>query len=83
MNHCKLLTESDEHGGNRKMIYYQDEELVIRNMEEGDARVFYEEYLAQGWHPDLSVYTQRLKDQAEGKCIALTAVYRGHPAGSV
>lgn len=66
-----------------RMIYYQDEELVIRNMEEGDARVFYEEYLAQGWHPDLSVYTQRLKDQAEGKCIALTAVYRGHPAGSV
>ena len=65
------------------MVYYQDEELVIRNMEEGDAKIFYEEYLAQGWHPDLSVYTQRLKDQAEGKCIALTAVYRGHPAGYV
>ena len=65
------------------MIYYKDEDLLIRNMEEADARIFYDGYLAQGWHPDMSVYHTRLKDQAEGRCIALTAVYQGHPAGSV
>ena len=65
------------------MIWYEDGELVIRNMAESDAQVFFEEYSAQGWHPDISVYRMRLKDQAEGKCIAFVAVYRGQPAGSV
>ena len=65
------------------MIYYRDDELVIRNMEEADAQIFYDAYLAQGWHPEITVYQMRLKDQAEGRCVALTAEYRGHPAGSV
>ncbi len=65
------------------MIYYKDNNLVIRNMEEADARIFCEGFLAQGWHPDISVYQMRLRDQAEGKCVALTAVYQGDPAGSV
>ena len=65
------------------MIYYKDEDLVIRNMEETDDQIFYEEYTAQGWHPEIGDCLMRLKDQAEGKCIALTAVYQGHPAGSV
>ena len=65
------------------MIYYKDEDLVIRNMEEADAQIFCDEYLAQGWHPDISVYRMRLQHEAEGKCVTLTAVYRGHPAGSV
>ena len=65
------------------MIYCNDGDLLIRNMEEADAQIFYDEYLAQGWHPDLSVYRTRLKDQEEGRCVALTAVWQGHPAGSV
>ncbi len=65
------------------MIYFQDDRLVIRDMEEADAPAFYDGYLAQGWHPDMDVYRRRLKDQAEGRCAALTAVYEGHPAGSV
>ena len=65
------------------MIYYNDNELIIRSMEEADARVFMDEETAQGWHPDISKYLTRLKDQADGKCIALTAVYKGHPAGYV
>lgn len=65
------------------MIWYEDDELTIRSMEEGDAQVFFDEYTAQGWHPEISTYQTRLKDQAEGKCVAFTAVYRGHPAGSV
>lgn len=65
------------------MIYYKDEDLVIRNMEEADAPIFVDEYTAQGWHDDVEGYLMRLRDQAEGKCFALTAVYQGHPAGSL
>ncbi|MBQ4452961.1 MAG: GNAT family N-acetyltransferase [Clostridia bacterium] len=65
------------------MIYYQDDEVIIRSMDEADARVFTNEYTLQGWHPDIATYRMRLKDQAEGKCAALTAVYKGLPAGSV
>ena len=30
------------------MVYYNDNELIIRNMEEADARVFTDEEIAQG-----------------------------------
>ena len=65
------------------MIYYNDDELIIRNMEESDARVFTDEEKAQGWDADISKYRTRIRDQAEGKCVSLTAVYKGHPAGYV
>ena len=65
------------------MIFYKDEDLIIRNMEEADAQVFYDEYTAQDWHPEVDYYLMRIREQAEGKCIALTAVYQGHLAGSL
>ena len=65
------------------MVYYRDDVLLIRNMEESDAQVFTDEETAQGWHPDISKYRTRLRDQADGKCISLTAVYEGHPAGYI
>ncbi len=65
------------------MIYYKDEDLLIRDMEEADAQIFNDEYTAQGWHPDVEYYHMRMREHAEGKCVALTAVYRGQPAGSV
>ena len=65
------------------MIYYQGNDLVIRNMEEADASIFVDEYTAQGWHDDVEGYLMRLRDQAEGKCVALTAEYQGCPAGSL
>ena len=65
------------------MIYYKDGELVIRDMEEADAQVFYDEYTAQGWHPEVAYYRMRSREHAEGKCVALTAVYQGYPAGAV
>ena len=65
------------------MVYFTDGELVIRDMEEADARVFFDEFTAQGWHPDMDGYLKRLRERAEGKCAALTAVYRGCPAGFV
>ena len=65
------------------MFYYQDDELLIRNMEAADAQVFDDEYTAQGWHPDIEYYLMRIREAAEGKCVALTAEYQGHPAGSL
>ena len=65
------------------MVYYEDNELMIRNMEEADARIFTDEELAQGWQAELSKYLKRLRDQSAGKCISLTAVYKGQPAGYV
>ena len=65
------------------MVYYNDNELIIRNMEEADARVFTDEEIAQGWHTDISKYLARLQDQSAGKCVSLTAVYKGLPVGYV
>ncbi|MCR4703954.1 MAG: GNAT family N-acetyltransferase [Saccharofermentans sp.] len=65
------------------MIYSEDEKLVIRDMNEPDAQVFTDEFTSQGWHLEIAGYIKRLKDVSEGKCIALTAVYEGCPAGYV
>ena len=65
------------------MTYYQDQDLLIRDMEPADAKIFDDEYTAQGWHPDIDYYHMRMKEAAEGKCVALTAVYQGCPAGAV
>lgn len=65
------------------MIYYRDDDLVIRSMEETDGQIFVDEYTAQGWHPDIATYRMRMKDEAEGRCITLIAEYQGHPAGNV
>ena len=65
------------------MIYFQDENVLIRNMEPADAQVFTDEEIAQGWHASVEKYEMRIKDQAEGKCVALTAEFQGQPAGYV
>lgn len=65
------------------MIYYQDDDVSIRDMVEADATILNDEYAAQGWHPDVEYYHMRMREAAEGKCAALVAEYQGHPAGSV
>ena len=65
------------------MIYYQDENVLIRNMEPTDGQVFTDGEIAQGWHASVEKYEMRIRDQAEGKCVALTAEYQGQPAGYV
>ena len=63
------------------MIYYQDNDITIRNMIPADPQICVDEETAQGWHPSIEKYETRLKDQAEGKCISLVAEYKGHVAG--
>lgn len=65
------------------MVYYQDEELLIRDMEQRDAKIISDEETAQGWQQTIEKYEMRLQHRAEGKCIALVAEYLGNPAGYV
>lgn len=63
------------------MIYYADEEIVIRNMEPQDAQIITNEEIAQGWNATIDKYQMRLKHQEEGRAISLVAEYKGNIAG--
>lgn len=61
------------------MVFYSDESIRIRNMEEKDAPIITAEEIAQGWDASIDKYQKRLKDQAEGRAIALVAGYQTIP----
>ena len=64
------------------MIYYNVNDIVIRDMVETDPEIITHEEHLQGWvNQKIEKYTQRLKDVADGKCIALVAEYKGNVAG--
>lgn len=66
------------------MIYYSDKELTIRSLTQEDATVIAAEEIAQGWiHASPEKYLQHLKDQQDGKAIALAAEYNGQAAGYI
>ncbi|MBQ6256107.1 MAG: GNAT family N-acetyltransferase [Clostridia bacterium] len=65
------------------MIYYRDEEVLIRDLEQSDARIITEKEIAQGWHQSIEKYEARLRDRDAGKCVSLVAEYRGGVAGSI
>ena len=65
------------------MIYYQDETVIIRNMEPGDAQPITDGEIAQGWDADVGKYEMRLRDQSEGRAIALVAEVEGRPVGYI
>lgn len=65
------------------MVYYKDDEIVIRNMQESDAQVITDEENAQGWHVSVEKYETRLEHQSDGKSISLVAEYKGSLAGYV
>lgn len=64
------------------MIYYNINDIAIRDMVETDPQIITQEEHLQGWaEQKVEKYTQRLKDVAEGKCVALVAEYKGNVAG--
>ena len=65
------------------LIYYQDQDILIRNLQQSDAQIITEEEIAQGWHSDIEKYQMRLRDQAEGRSISLVAEYKGNIAGYI
>lgn len=67
------------------MIYYQDSEVLIRDLQEIDAQTITDGEIAQGWDGEgrLEKYLMRLKDRAEGRCVALAAESQGGVAGYI
>lgn len=65
------------------MIYDLKDDILIRNMTDSDAIIITEEENAQGWSASIDKYEIRLKDQREGRAIALVAEYCGNVAGYI
>ena len=67
----------------RSRVYYMDDEILIRNMQESDAQVITGEEILQGWVAEVGKYLMRLKDQREGRAVSLVAEYNGKVAGYI
>ncbi len=65
------------------MVYFDNGKIRVRDMKYTDAREFWEEERAQGWHSEISKFRMRLEDQKSGKSLSLTAEYLGNPAGYI
>ena len=65
------------------MIYYQDDDILIRDLRREDAQIITDGEIAQGWRQTIDKYLTRLRDQAAGRAVALAAEYRGEVAGYV
>lgn len=65
------------------MIYFFEGDILIRNMEDPDAAIITREEIAQGWDAAIDKYELRLKDQREGRAVALVAEYCGNVAGYI
>lgn len=63
------------------MIYYQDENILIRSMKQEDIEAFSDGFTAQGWHAKPEVHEQYLKEQADGTRYVFVAEYCGETAG--
>lgn len=55
--------------------------IQIRMFQEQDISYFVREEMAQGWNSTEDKFHKRREDQQAGRCITLTAEYRGCPAG--
>lgn len=65
------------------MIYYNTGDLLIRNLEQNDIQIITDAEIAQGWNASTEKYKIRFRHQAEGKAIALVAVYKDNIAGYI
>ena len=65
------------------MVYYHDDEILIRDMQQSDAQIITDEEIAQGWQATVDKYEMRIKHQAEGKSVSLVAEYQGNVAGYI
>lgn len=65
------------------MVYFKDNEILIRDMIQSDAQIITDEEIAQGCHQTIEKYEMRLQHQAQGKSFALIAEYKGNVAGYI
>ncbi len=65
------------------MIYFSDDTLLIRTIEETDPEILCEEEIAQGWQATEEKYWTRVADNASGKAVSLIAEHKGNVAGYI
>ncbi len=65
------------------MIYFESDSLLIRSIEESDARVIYDTYLSYNWHPMLETYENYYRENLSGRRITFCAEVDGKLAGHV
>ncbi len=65
------------------MIYYQDGNILIRDLQETDIEPIVRGEREQGWDATADKYEMRIKDRDAGKAIAFVAEYNGHIAGYI
>lgn len=66
------------------MKYFDNGEILIRDLERDDIDIFVAEENKQvGWDSTPEKLLNRLKDVSEGKAVTLCAEYNGQPAGYV
>ena len=67
----------------KAMIYYEDKEIKIRDMEAADVPVIVAEEIAQGWNASADKYEMRLRHREEMNATVLVAEYLGQVAGYI
>jgi len=65
------------------MVYYQDGQILIRDLCHADAQIITDGEIEQGWHATVDKYLTRLEHQQEGKAVCLAAEYCGNVAGYI
>lgn len=65
------------------MNYFQNDEILIRDMISSDAQTIADEEIKQGWNQTPEKYEMRLEHQAKGKSYAIVAEYKNNIAGYI
>lgn len=65
------------------MRYYEDKDILIREILPSDAKTICEEEIAQGWNQTQEKYLRRIDDHVSKKAIALVAEYNSNVAGYI
>lgn len=65
------------------MVYWHEDGLLIRDLEERDAQPLAEAEQAQGWHTEPEKFLMHLQDRAEGRAVALAAECDGKAVGYI
>ena len=65
------------------MIYYNQNEIVVRDIIASDPQNIYEAELEQGWHPSLESYQKRYYERNDDIMVSLVAEFKGKVAGYI
>ncbi len=65
------------------MVYFSQDELIIRDMEYEDARKITDAEIEQGWNASVDKYLKRLDDSKSGRAVSLVAEYSRKPVGYI